>query len=323
MPRVTVSPDVRPSAAPRATRAAGTRAKAKKPVAMQDRLSARALFFRRVRRSIKPGLWVLGGVITLTIGSELFHEIPSIGPVLSPAGSIRHVFGAAAATIGFRIASVQINGADTTPLPVIEAALGVQPGDPILGFSLASAEARIEQLGPIQTAVVERALPGTVIITVTERAPYAVWQTSGGEGSAALPKFVVIDKAGNIIADQDAVAAKRRNPALLLLTGQDAPQMAGTLMNELIAYPAVRSHVAAAERIDGLRWNLILRNNTVVKLPEDNERQAIAELEQMQASMALLDRPVEVIDLRLAGRMAVRPYPSAAATPGPSAQDHT
>jgi cell division protein FtsQ len=312
MPRVTVSPDVRPSAAPRATRAAGTRAKAKKPVAMQDRLSARALFFRRVRRSIKPGLWVLGGVITLTIGSELFHEIPSIGPVLSPAGSIRHVFGAAAATIGFRIASVQINGADTTPLPVIEAALGVQPGDPILGFSLASAEARIEQLGPIQTAVVERALPGTVIITVTERAPYAVWQTSGGEGSAALPKFVVIDKAGNIIADQDAVAAKRRNPALL-----------GTLMNELIAYPAVRSHVAAAERIDGLRWNLILRNNTVVKLPEDNERQAIAELEQMQASMALLDRPVEVIDLRLAGRMAVRPYPSAAATPGPSAQDHT
>lgn len=328
MPRVTVSPDVRPNAAPRANRAAGSRAKAKKPVAMQDRLSARALFFRRVRRSIKPGLWVLGGVITLTLGSELFHEIPSIGPVLSPAGSIRHVFGAAAATIGFRITSVQINGADTTPLPVIQAALGVQPGDPILGFSLASAEARIEQLGPIQTAVVERALPGTVIITVKERAPYAVWQTSGSDGSAAagrlaLPKFVVIDKAGNVIADQDAVAAKRRNPALLLLTGQDAPQMAGTLMNELIAYPAVRAHVAAAERIDGLRWNLILRNNTVVKLPEDNERQAIAELEQMQASMALLDRPVEVIDLRLAGRMAVRPYPSAAAMPAASAQDHT
>jgi hypothetical protein len=32
----------------------------------------------------------------------------------------------------------------------------------------------------------------------------------------------------------------------------------------------------------------------------------------MQDSMALLDRPVEVIDLRLAGRMAVRPYPNGA-----------
>ena len=35
----------------------------------------------------------------------------------------------------------------------------------------------------------------------------------------------------------------------------------------------------------------------------------------LQSSMALLDRPVEVIDLRLAGRMVVRPYPSAAAVP--------
>jgi cell division protein FtsQ len=88
--------------------------------------------------------------------------------------------------------------------------------------------------------------------------------------------------------------------------------MANALMTELIAAPSVRSLVAAAERIDGLRWNLILQNNTVVKLPEENEAQAIAELGQMQDSMALLDRPVEVIDLRLAGRMAVRPYPNGA-----------
>jgi cell division protein FtsQ len=295
---------------PRSARPA-TRPKPKKPAALQDRLTARALFFRRVRRSIRPGLWILAGVFTLVIGSELFRKIPAIGPVLKPAGSIRHGFDSLAAAAGLRISSVRIVGADTTPLPLIQAALGVHPGDPILGFSLSNAQARIEQLGPIQSAVVQRALPGTLIVTVTERAPYAVWQTAG---SARLPKFVVIDKFGNVIADQDAMAAKRRNPALLLLTGADAPQMAGTLMNELIAFPAVRAHIAAAERIDGLRWNLILRNDTVVKLPVDDEAQAIAELGRMQDSMALLDRPVEVIDLRLAGRMAVRPYPAAGAS---------
>jgi cell division protein FtsQ len=312
MPRLTASrlvgePAV--SAPPRRSpRATGARGKAKK-TALQDRLSKRALFMRRVRRSIKPGLWILGGVFTLIIGSELYRQIPAIGPVVSPVGSFRHDFGAIAGAVGFRITDVRISGADTTPLPVIEAALGVKQGDPILGFSLAGAQARIEALGPIQTAVVERALPNTLLVTVTERAPYAVWQTGG---SAGLPQFVVIDKTGNIITDQDAVAAKRRNPALLLLTGQGAPAMASTLMNELIAAPELRSHVAAAQRVDGLRWNLILRNNTVVKLPEENEMRAIAELGQLQASMALLDRPVEVIDLRLAGRMVVRPYPSAA-----------
>ena len=321
MPRLSASRTLSPPQ--NAGQQAPRRARTRKPVPMQDRLSAHALFFRRVRRSIKPGLWILGGVFVLIIGSELYRQIPEIGPVLSPAGSLRHDFGAAAATVGFKITNVQINGADTTPEPVILQALGVGAGDPILGFSLVNAEARIEQLGPIQSTIVERALPGTLIVTVTERAPYAVWQTQVSRGSAALPKFVVIDKNGDIIANQDAVAAKRRNPALLLLTGADAPEMAGTLMNELIPYPAVRAHVAAAERIDGLRWNLILQNNTVVKLPEENEAQAIAELAQMQASMALLDRPVEVIDLRLPGRMAVRPYPGAAPAPGAASQADT
>jgi len=287
----------------------GSRAKAKRPAPVQDRLSARALFFRRVRRSLKPGLWVFGGVCVIAIGSELFRAIPAIGPVVSPAGSVQHWFGALAADAGFRVGAVKINGADTTPMPAIEQALGVGPGDPILGFSLGAAAARIAALGPIQSATVERALPNTVIVTVTERAPYAVWQTAS---AGAVPQFVVIDKNGKVITDQDAIAAKRRDPALLLLAGGDAPQNAGNLLTELAAYPTVRAHVAAAARVDGLRWNLILHNNTLVKLPAENEQQAIAQLSQLQASIALLDRPVEVIDLRFAGRLVVRPYPASA-----------
>jgi cell division protein FtsQ len=279
-------------------------------------LSSRALFLRRVRRNLKPGLWILGGFVVLAVGSELFREMPAMGPVVSPAGSLRHGFGALAADVGFRVGTVKVLGADTTPLPAIEAALGVGPGAPILGFSLQNAAARIAALGPIQTATVERALPNTLIVTVTERAPYAVWQTAAaGTASAGAPQFVVIDKKGNVIADQDAVAAKRRDPALLLLAGGDAPQNASSLMTELTEYPTVRAHVAAAARVDGLRWNLILHNNTLVKLPSENEAQAIAQLSQLQANIALLDRPVEVIDLRFAGRLIVRPYPSAAPPP--------
>ncbi len=313
MPRLSA---VRTTPARPPARPAGTRAKSKKPAAPQDRLSSRALFLRRVRRNLKPGLWILGGFVVLAVGSELFREMPAMGPVVSPAGSLRHGFGALAADVGFRVGTVKVLGADTTPLPAIEAALGVGPGAPILGFSLQNAAARIAALGPIQTATVERALPNTLIVTVTERAPYAVWQTAAaGTASAGAPQFVVIDKKGNVIADQDAVAAKRRDPALLLLAGGDAPQNASSLMTELTEYPTVRAHVAAAARVDGLRWNLILHNNTLVKLPSENEAQAIAQLSQLQANIALLDRPVEVIDLRFAGRLIVRPYPSAAPPP--------
>jgi cell division protein FtsQ len=296
-----------------ATRTAPVRSKPKKNISQQDRLKARTLFFRRVKRSLKPGLWVLGGIFVIAISTQALRAVPDIGPVISPAGGIRHVFGSLAAAAGFRVTKIQILGAETTPLPVIQAALGVAPGDPILGFSLADSVSRIEQLGPVQTATVERAWPGTLIVNVTERAPYAIWQTPG---TGSTPKFVLIDKAGNVIADQDAAAARRRNPALLLLAGPDAPANASTLMGELETEPAIMSRVIAAARVEGLRWNLTLKNQTVVKLPADHEQQALDQLASLQTSMALLDRPVESIDLRLAGKMIIHPYPQAA-TPAP------
>jgi cell division protein FtsQ len=103
--------------------------------------------------------------------------------------------------------------------------------------------------------------------------------------------------------------AKRREPWLLLLVGPDAPQNAQTLMAELQGVPTVLSHVVAAERVDGLRWNLVLKDRTVVKLPDAGEAAAITQLAALQTSLQLLDRPVEVIDLRMPGRLVVRPYP--------------
>jgi cell division protein FtsQ len=281
--------------------------KARKPAIQQDRLTARALFMRRLKRSLRPGLWLLGGLCVVVLGSEALRAIPAVGAV-NPGGTIRHGFAAIAAAAGFRVQKIEILGADTTPLPVIEAALGIRQGDPSLAVSLTAAAARLTQIGPVQSAVVQRALPGTIIVTITERAPYAIWQTQGPDGA---PKFVLIDKSGNTIVNQDAAAAQRRNPGLLLFVGQDAPAHAAALMAELHAQPAVLTHVAAVERIDGLRWNLTLKDQTVVKLPADGEQNAIATLANLQASMALLDRPVESIDLRQPNRMVVHPYPQA------------
>jgi cell division protein FtsQ len=305
MPRLSATREAA-SSRPEAVTRKLPRARMKKPIPQQDRLTARALFMRRVKRSLKPGIWLLGAVCVVVLISEAFREIPAVGPVISPAGTIRHGFASIAAAIGFKITKIEILGADTTPLPVVQQALGVNTGDPSVGFSLEAAAARIEQLGPVQTAIVERALPGTIIVTITERAPYAIWQTANASGA---PKFVLIDKAGNLIANQDAAAAKRRNPALLLLVGQDAPANATKLMSELQAEKPVLSRVAAAERIDGLRWNLTLKDQTVVKLPSENEQAALAQLADLQMSMGLLDRPVEWIDLRAPGRLVVHPYP--------------
>ncbi len=289
--------------------------RSRKPAPRQDRLTQRTLFFRRVRKSLKPGLWILGFGAIIVVGSELFRTLPASLPTAAPvqAQPVHHRFGIASllADLGLRIAHVQVTGAESLDPASLNAAIGVQPGDPALGFSLAAVQSRVAQLGPVQNVTVERILPDTLVVTIQARDPLAIWQTTNN-GQA---QFVLIDKDGAVIDNQDAAAAKRREPALLLLSGPDAPKFASTLLAELKTVPVVLNQVSAAQHVDGLRWNLILKDQTVVKLPSDNEAAAIGQLAALENSMQLLQRPVEDIDLRQPNRMVVRPYAPPAPPP--------
>jgi cell division protein FtsQ len=270
MPRVTADDDELVREPPRRT----PRPRAKKGAAAQDRLSSRALFFRRLRRSLRPGLWLLGAVAVVSVIARLVTSIPAAAPARETASSAAHGSGLASlgAALGLRISDVTITGAKETDMTLLRQAIDVHKGEPTFGFSLDAVRKRVEQLGPVQTATVERELPGTLVVNIIERNAFAIWQTGGTNGQP--PKFDLIDKQGNVITDQNAIAAKRREPWLLLLVGADAPQNADALITELQRVPSVFSHVVAAERVDGLRWNLVLKDKTVVKLPDAGEAEA-------------------------------------------------
>ena len=79
---------------------AASRPRAKKAAVLQDRLTQRTLFFRRVRRSVKPGLWVLGGVCVLVVGSELVRSLPATAPVPQTVPQTVHHTGGGLAALG-------------------------------------------------------------------------------------------------------------------------------------------------------------------------------------------------------------------------------
>lgn len=301
--------------------------RSRKPAPRQDRLTQRALFFRRVRKTMRPGLWFIAVGAVVVVGAEMYRTLPVAGPTapaasasaLAPAAAppARHRSGIAALTgaMGLRISSIEVTGAQSLDPGLLQAAIGVQPGDPSFGISLAGVQARVAQLGPVKQVTVERILPGTLVVNIVARDALAIWQTTVN----GQPQFKLIDGHGKVIDDQDAVLAKRRDPSLLLLSGGGAPEFAATLLAELKATPVVLAHVAAAQRVDGLRWNLILKDQTVVKLPAADEAAAIGQLAALQASVQLLDRPVEDVDLRQAGRLVVRPYAQPSAADGKAA----
>ena len=145
----------------------------------------------------------------------------------------------------------------------------------------------------------ERRLPGTLIVNLQERRPFAIWQNQG--------KFVLVDRAGQVVANQDVTQFRH----LPLIVGLGAPAAAADLLDALRDRPALAEKVSASVRVGERRWNLRMTNGSDVMLPEGHEVAALDRLMQLQQEQAVLDRPLAAIDMRLPDRLVFRPKPEA------------
>ena len=261
---------------------------------VNDRPARWRLVLRRQRALIKPAAGiVLFAILGFLVVVVVHSAVPaSPGSTLS---SFREELGKLSAASGMRVEDVRIEGRENTPEPLLRAAIGINKGDPMLGFSLEQARARIETLSWVEHATVERRLPHTVVIFLEERRPFAIWQHQG--------KYVLVDRAGQIVADQD-VAQFRHLP---LIVGAGAPAAAKTLLTALTDRPALATKVVASVRVGERRWNLRMTNGMDVMLPEGHEVAALDRLMQLQQDMDVLDRPLLAIDMRLPDRLVFRP----------------
>jgi cell division protein FtsQ len=275
---------------------------------VNDRPGRWKLLLRRQKRLVRPAAWVAFAGAVLFLGFIVVHSAAPGGTL----ATLRERLGGATAFAGLRVTDLIIEGRANTPEPLLRAAVGVSKGDPILGFSVEQARERIESLSWVEHATVERRLPGTVVVYLQERRPFAIWQNQG--------KFALIDRAGQLVANQN-VAEFRQLP---LVVGPGAPADAAALLDALTDRPELQKRVIAAVRVGERRWNLRLNNGADVLLPEGHAVIALDRLMQLQQSNALLDRPLATIDLRLADRLVLHPradaeLPAPLAPPGQAA----
>jgi cell division protein FtsQ len=201
---------------------------------------------------------------------------------------------AASADLGLRVEEVLVVGRTETSREQILAALGARLGMPLLSLDPNQAKRRLEQLGWVRAAVVERRLPGTVFVRIEERRPLALWQKDG--------RFTVIDEDGRPFPGLDA----RRYRDLLRVVGPGAGEGAPRLAAMLSSAPALQARVVAAVRISDRRWDVEFDNAVTVRLPALGAARAWSRLARLQREHGILDRALTAIDLRLPDRLVVR-----------------
>jgi len=197
----------------------------------------------------------------------------------------------------FAVKDVLVEGRQQTAKDAIIAALGdgASTGAPILSFDPAAAQARLAKLPWVSAVTVERRLPDTILVHLTERVPLARWQHE--------TRTVVIDGDGKELPN----ARPEQFPSLPLVVGSDAPSETQNLLTALKPYPDIEKLMTAAVRVSERRWDLHLDPKIIVKLPEKDVEGALARLSQLITEQKILERDVVAIDLRLPDRLIVQP----------------
>jgi len=198
------------------------------------------------------------------------------------------------ADAGLAIGEISITGQSLTSEQAIFDALGVEPHTSTVAFDVEAARQRIAELSAIASVSVRKSFPGDVIVTVTEKLPVARWRIDG--------ITFVVDSSGEQIGEDRGAYAD-----LPLVVGDGANDDAMVMIRALDQYPTLKEGLVALSRIADRRWDMIYDTGLRVQLPELGVAGALRHLVGYQADYQLLDRDVSLIDLRVAGLVAVRP----------------
>jgi len=225
-------------------------------------------------------------------GSWILHQ-----KTLLPSTNLKNLFlDQISPAMGFRLASVTVDGRKQTTTEAILESLGVKTGDSIFDLDVETSRKKLQTLPWVQSAKVGRQLPQELHIILIERNAFAIWQRGD--------RHTLVDHTGAEIIDRT-----EGYEHLPIIVGPGAPKNVGNLFQELANESVLFEKIRAAVHIGQRRWNIILNfsgSDITIKLPEVDPKAAWLRLARLHQEHRLLDRDITSIDLRFRDKLIVR-----------------
>ncbi len=265
----------------------------------------------RPRRRARPdwlapvARWTAGAVVLAGLGGAIGWTVESGHAVRIWETGVEGLHRITA-DAGLAVDDILVAGrGETDPEDLLEV-IGIERGAPILQVDLDALRERVTALPWVKSARVERHLPDTLFIELTERRPLALWQRHRA--------LALVDEDGVVIPDREL----GRFSSLPIVIGDGAPERARDAIAMLAGEPDLLTRVRALTWIGDRRWTIRLDDlqggGIDVQLPESGAAAAWSQLAVMDRDHGVLKRDVTAVDLRIPNQLIVR-VPSDPAAP--------
>lgn len=234
------------------------------------------------------GLAVVGILVLFFMGyfqslaTYITHSLQSIQPAL-----------------GFKVQEVIIQGRQKIQLETLKSKMPMTIGDPISKYAIDDIRSSIQEIEWVKECTVYRQLPDQFYITIQERHPIARWHVKD--------KTYLIDDYGIAIP----VENEKEYLDLPMFYGHGAPAKAKEILTLFKDFPKLKDHITSIVRINHRRWDFVLSDSIIIKLPEEfkNEKifkDALTQLQDLIDKKRLLPERIQSVDLRIEGKQYIK-----------------
>ncbi|MBF0310558.1 MAG: FtsQ-type POTRA domain-containing protein [Magnetococcales bacterium] len=197
----------------------------------------------------------------------------------------------------FPLREIRVQGSDHTDVQEALRVLELNQGINLLSIDPAMVRSRLSVIPWIRQVEVSRVFPGTLVIEMVEKIAVA----TGKEGD----RLVLLDEYGMPIKPleiNDPVVM----PIISGIQDEDRAKAIVDIINLLNKHVWLRPEISEAVGLPGGRWMLFTRRGIQLLLSQEANEDLIL-LQRIQNQHRILDRRVSRIDLRVPGKVFVKP----------------
>lgn len=194
----------------------------------------------------------------------------------------------------FTVQHIEFDGYDRVPEVLLLKSSGLRYKSSIWATSPQDVKNKLEKISWIKSVSVQRKLPDTFNVRVTERIPIAILQSKY--------KLYLLDIDGKKL-EHDGIGNFDNLP---IVVGEGAEEAAGYLLFILNKFPKIRNQLVVAVFVGKRRWNIRINKGIIVKLPEKNLSHAMSVLDEISDDEGFFNENIEEIDLRMLDRVILR-----------------